>query len=1367
MQSARPFRDLTCFVPDLLLAQFSSFAENPAPDRNARGALLFADISGFSRLTSAFANHGAEGVEQLTATLNRYFSHLVDTVYRHGGDVSGFAGDALICLWCSGERDLTDSTKLAAACALRAQQTLESLDVRVAAGVGPIRMHMYITAGELELMVLPAGDGRRQFVAMGEPFAQLQSAAAAARSSDVAVSPQAWVHLVDSASGTALGEGWMSLGGAPPQKIATQSPRRRLSNPSVFDAMVYTYLPATFDRLLRADSSGWMAEIRRVTVLFARLRQFSGADRARFDRLRPAIERMCRTFARYEISLLEVRADDKGLIVIACLGLAFSSHEDDAERGVRAALELIGAAEEAGAAACEVGPLGIGVATGSVYCGVVGSELRSHYSLVGEPMNLAAALMCAAETGVLCDEATAVAVADRVSYRTTAPVQVKGRAEPVPVFVPTRPASEPRALRATRVPFHGRAEECARLDARLDRLAQRRGGLVWIEGEPGIGKTRLLAYLRDRAHTRQIRIGVGSGEAIERRTLYLAWRAVLRTALSNHPLVQALGERAAVLRWVQEDARLAAWTPLLEPLLLLGFEESEITRQIVGASRADATSELLVHLLRQLAAEQTMLLTFDDAHWIDSASWTLVAAVTRRAPELLIVVATRPLDASAGVELDLRNHRDTERLHLGPLTNSAMAALAASAFGIRSLPRQIERFLAQRAGGNPFFGEEISRALRDRGVIRIAGEECHLDSGKMGDELSDLPSTVQGIITARFDRLGPDEQLVLKIASTIGRSFSLDVLSAIHPVASQRDRLPETLRYLASLDLASLQPGSDQDHYAFKHAITQEVVYEMMTPSQKRGLHAAIAGWYETRHGERLEPYFALLAFHWGRAEELARAIVYLVGAGEQALAQHANAEAVKLFSDALRFDETVRVSVPVERAQWESQLADAYLKLSDFESCRRHLLESLRLLREPIPSSHHAQLMLVPIEWLRHSLRRFTAANREDRADERRLIAHLHQQRAEVAFFDHDHSSLLHAAVRCLNESEALGVSTELAYACGTVAIVAGIAGLHRIARTYLDRSLRISVEVGHLPTAAYVNQLAAVYYNGIGDWVPAEANICKAAELFNRLGDSYRWQSCLMIRAYLRMYRGDFAGVDELVEQVWPVVFPDGVAQVRAWCFAVYMFSTLPRRAVDRTRLNAGEEVFRDPIDTSEQILMRGALALGHARSRRNDEARRHADAALELIERFPPTTYHTMAGVAAVAESYLELWAEASATDLFIARGLAKRARAACAHLRRFARKFPFAVPRALLLDGMRHALDGRARRAAAAWRQCAVDAARRGMPYERGLALLLLGQHAGKRAMEHERGEGRALLAELGAGQDLERLTTAAPTLTSTG
>ncbi|MGH6690174.1 MAG: ATP-binding protein, partial [Gammaproteobacteria bacterium] len=1028
-----------------------------------------------------------------------------------------------------------------------------------------------------------------------------------------------------------------------------------------------------------------------------------------------------------------------------------------------AALDLIRTAGEGQPAPSGLGPLGIGVTTGSVYCGVVGSEIRSHYSLVGEPMNLAAALMCAAETGVLCDEASALAVGHRLTCRRVASVHVKGHTEPIPVFVPVGPASEPGAPHAGRLPLYGRAEECARLDRRLHRLARRQGGLVWIEGEPGIGKSRLLAYLLDRAKTEGMRIGVGSGEAIERHTLYHAWRAALRTALSSHPLVEAIGPRAAVVRWAEEDPRFAAWVPLLEPLLLVGLEETEITRQIVGAARADATAELLVHVLRQLAVDQSMLLAFDDAHWIDSASWTLVAAVVRRAQELLVVVGARPLDAAAGVELDLRNHPDTERLQLGPLPTSAVVALVASGLGVRSLPGQLERFLVERAGGNPFFSEEISRALRDRGIIRIEGEECYLASGMIGEELSDLPSTVQGVITARFDRLSPDEQLVLKVASTIGRSFSLDLLAAIHPVASQRSRLPEMLRYLASLDLASLQPGADEAHYAFKHAITQDVVYGVMTPSQKRNLHAAIAGWYEMRHRERLEPHFALLAFHWRRAQEPARAIVYLVRAGEQALAQHANAEAVQLLSDALRLDGTIRVSVPAERARWESQLADAYLKLSEFEACRRHALESLHLLGHRVPASHHAQLMLVPIEWIRHSLRRVVPASGEVHADERRLIAHLHQQRAEVAFFDHDHSSLLHAAARCLNESEALGVSTELAYACGTVAIVAGIAGLHRLARTYLERSLRVAAEVRHLPTVAYVNQLASVYYNGLGDWAPAEANICEAAELFNRLGDSYRWQSCLMIRAYQRMYRGDFTGVDELVEKVWPLVFPEGVAQVRAWCFSVHVFSTLPRRALDRLELAAGEEVIHDLIDTSEQILVRGALALVHARSGRSDEARRQADTGTELIERFPPTTYYTMAGVAAVTEAYLELWAEASAADLFEARDLANRARAACAHLRRFARKFPFAVPRTLLLQGLRDVLLGRPRRAATAWRQCAEEAARRGMPYERGLALALLGRPGGDRTTEREQGEGRALLEKLGARRDLERLATAAPAL----
>jgi hypothetical protein len=336
-----------------------------------------------------------------------------------------------------------------------------------------------------------------------------------------------------------------------------------------------------------------------------------------------------------------------------------------------------------------------------------------------------------------------------------------------------------------------------------------------------------------------------------------------------------------------------------------------------------------------------------------------------------------------------------------------------------------------------------------------------------------------------------------------------------------------------------------------------------------------------------------------------------------------------------------------------------------------------------------------------------------------------------------------------CQAEAEHLGPSTLLARSYGTTAIVASVAGLHRLARWHCEQSLHVAREVGDRPTLAYVNQLASVYYNGVGEWLLAEQTICEATELNRQLGDRYRWQSCVMIRAYQRMHQGRFAGVPELVKAIRPVAFPDGIVQVRAWCVAVQLISDLVKGTLDHELVEEGIRVLSERVDTSEEILVRGALALAQLHRCNFAEALTQASIASDLIARFPPPTYHTMSAVAAVADVMLSLWASNADVTSMLGADIYRRAATADAQLRRFARRFPFARPRSLLLSGRLAALRGKGYRASRSWRRSIEEATARSMPYEAGLAHLMLGQSdANAEDRNRHETEGRRILAELG-------------------
>ncbi|NIP22443.1 MAG: hypothetical protein GWO38_01175, partial [Phycisphaerae bacterium] len=248
--------------------------------------------------------------------------------------------------------------------------------------------------------------------------------------------------------------------------------------------------------------------------------------------------------------------------------------------------------------------------------------------------------------------------------------------------------------------------------------------------------------------------------------------------------------------------------------------------------------------------------------------------------------------------------------------------------GVKSLPPIVSKLIQIKAEGHPFFSEELAYALRDAGMIRLEDGECVLVTEEKDLALFDFPETIQGVITSRIDRLSPQQTLTLKVASVIGRVFAFKILQDVHPIPDDRSHLMEYLNNLDRLDITPLETPEPDLSYIFKHIITQEVAYNLMSFAQRRQLHQSVAQWYEKSYGKNggqlfdikdsrsitlknslnqrdsLAPYYSLLAYHWSKAQDDERAMQYFGRAGEDALRQFANQEAVDFFREALALDQ-------------------------------------------------------------------------------------------------------------------------------------------------------------------------------------------------------------------------------------------------------------------------------------------------------------------------------------------------------------------------------------------------------------------------------------------------------------------------------
>ena len=868
------------------------------------------------------------------------------------------------------------------------------------------------------------------------------------------------------------------------------------------------------------------------------------------------------------------------------------------------------------------------------------------------------------------------------------------------------------------------------------------GRVVLLEGEPGIGKSRLLDELAECAAVASLPFVNGEASAIERSTPYYVWRSMLADALSGTPAANGSALRARLEATLHDRPDLARWLPLLNGILPIDVTDNEFTTAMTGEVRSENTHTLVAALLAAVTARAGgLVLTLEDAHWMDSVSWALARRVCRDVPALLMVIASRPLDPRPpDCEALLQTPQAIVR-RLEPLPPQDIVALAAQRLGVEELPTEVAALVQEKAQGNPFFAEELACALRDRGVIRIDARRRAVASGATLSELQ-FPDTIEGVVRSRLDQLSPSQELLVKLASVIGRVFPLSVLSDIHPPEVDRSRLRDDLQVLERLELVPAQAQSPEPTYSFKHAIIQEVAYDLLLFEQKRELHRKVAAWYEHAYARDLSPHYALLAHHWGAAEVLPKTIVYLERAGDLALAQDANDEARRFFARAVELvegapaapagGETLAIGAD-RRAQWDVRLGEAHHRMGLLAESEHHFRAGLLRLDHRVPASAFTLLRSMTAEAVRQIARRVrpwsdSAASPADETSRRLALAHAAYARlAEVAFL-HGRSGLVaYGTLRSLNLAESAGASKELAHGYAAVCVACGVVPCHPIARLYERKAMALAGRVPDAETRSDVLLLTGLYAAGVGEFALAEQRVREAMTLFEQFGNFHRWGLCMQLLCRVAWSRGDFPSLaaltdtleqrgrrrEDVLQQIWGLNNRAELALLRG---------EDPRATLDACRESL--TLVARCREVAAEIIARSLIAQAEIRRGDGSAAATAADAALTLIAGTPrPTSFGMLIAYAATAEACLSLWEDPRSGGVA---NRPARARAACRSLTRFAAIFPIGRPRAALCDARSLAMKGRQRAALSRRKQALAEASRLHMPYESTLALYAIGR-----------------------------------------
>jgi class 3 adenylate cyclase/tetratricopeptide (TPR) repeat protein len=721
------------------------------------------------------------------------------------------------------------------------------------------------------------------------------------------------------------------------------------------------------------EEFGQEGERKHVTVLFSDITGYTAMS----EKLDPEEVKAITSQIFGEISKIVGKYDGfiekyAGDAVMALFGVP-RAHEDDSIRAIKVAREIHECVDAINPEIeIKIGqPLSMhsGINSGLVVTGEVDLERGTH-GVAGDTINLASRLSNLAEAAeILVGMDTYRQARGSFTFKKLKPRKVKGKDNPLQAYRVVELRTEQNRERSLLIqgissPLVGRNDEFATAKDCIEHLQNGQGGIVSIIGEAGLGKSRLMAEIYN--HTLEANIGL-TQQWFEGRCLsygqtisYWPFQEILYlyagiTENDSETEARQKLESCVTELFTQETAEILPYLASLLTLEVKG-EYAERVKYLDGEALGHQIFLSSRRFFERLAQAYPLVLVFEDLQWVDESSALLlehILSLVERSP-LLIFGVSRPDSTTPAAKLREIAAKDyascyTE-IRLGPLSLIDSAQMTRKLLDVDSLTPRVKKMIVDKAEGNPFFLEEIIRSLIDAGAV-VRDPASRRWQATAEAETITIPDTIQGVITARVDRLDEDIKRILRSAAVIGRSFPYLVLRTIE---RENRKLDQQLAELQGIELIREKQREPELEYIFKHALVQEVIYESILLQKRRKLHAQVGQAIEALFADRLEEFYSLLAYHYAQAEVWEKAHDYLMKAGDQAGRVAADAEALAHYEQAITVYERA-FGEHWEQLRWASlarKMGQAFFRRGQHQHATEYLHRALAYLGKPLPST-------------------------------------------------------------------------------------------------------------------------------------------------------------------------------------------------------------------------------------------------------------------------------------------------------------------------------------------------------------------------------------------------------------------------------
>ncbi|MCU0520923.1 MAG: tetratricopeptide repeat protein [Anaerolineae bacterium] len=671
-----------------------------------------------------------------------------------------------------------------------------------------------------------------------------------------------------------------------------------------------------------------------------------------FNMVSDLLSRLAACVERYD-GLVDKFTGD-GLMAVFGAPIA---HENDAELAIRAALDMLQAAADfaplARAKLGAVSQVRIGIHYGPSIAGVLSTQQQSAYTVIGDTVNLAARLEALAAPGHILVSAAVHDQARAVfEFAPGRELPVKGVDAPMEVFELASPRGVPGALRG--MPgmagvFLGREDELSGLSQLLATFVEdRRGRLVAVTGEAGLGKSRLVQEWIAAGAPSPITVWRGRGLPYAQGTGYGVFRSLLQDGIEGYASPDAWRAQ------VSESLR-----PFISRVLgLPGATQEDVAWEHLPPERISQLTTLAIkEWLSNEARRQPLVLVLDDFHWADDLSQAMLESLLSQVTEVpvLFCVMARP-DPKIALDLVALAAPDGHCVALAPLSDGHSRELLSTMVNLDGFPESTIEAILARAEGNPFYIEEFVRMLIEQELVELHDGRWRAVSAAALEGL-EFPTSLRGLMLARIDRLPENLRHLLQDAAVVGLQFDAALLQAVEYRLRRVETINPMLERLEELDLLERRPLAGSHAFAFRHILTQETVYRSILRNERPDLHRVVAESIETLYAEDLAPHTEILALHYDRSRQREKALTYTLRAGTRAQHRFANREALGYYSRALQLSQHIDDSAS---SRWQAAvgLGDVQQHIGEYEDAISFYTAALD--EQPLASStSRADVML------------------------------------------------------------------------------------------------------------------------------------------------------------------------------------------------------------------------------------------------------------------------------------------------------------------------------------------------------------------------------------------------------------------------